>query len=262
MQVDFRSVGPSTGSVQTLVAAGDLPMLLARIHRDSEVDEQIKITAEFLGSPLVGAADTPPSLESLLEGGGFSVIQRGDGPDHQIPGDNVTTVTRLRSLPDYVDANLRVLICGLNPSLHSADLKVGFGRAGIRFWPAALASGLVTIDRDPVDALLTHRIGMTDMVKRASTKADSVTRDEYRSGLHRLDGLCSWLRPTVVCMVGLAGWRSATDRKAVAGRQQQRLGGSVVYVMPSTSGLNAHSSLADLTAHLGAATALADTELR
>jgi hypothetical protein len=59
-------------------------------------------------------------------------------------------------------------------------------------------------------------------------------------------------------MVGLAGWRAAVDRKAVAGVQPEPFGGRPVYVMPSTSGLNAHSRLDDLADHLRAAAALAD----
>ncbi len=65
------------------------------------------------------------------------------------------------------------------------------------------------------------------------------------------------LLPEVV-MVGLAGWRAAVDRKAVAGVQAEPFGGRPVYVMPSTSGLNASSRLEDLTAHLASAAALAD----
>jgi hypothetical protein len=60
-----------------------------------------------------------------------------------------------------------------------------------------------------------------------------------------------------VCLVGLAGWRTAVDRRASAGWQDRRLGDSPVYVMPSTSGLNATSSLDDLVGHLRLATALA-----
>ncbi|MCB1016522.1 MAG: hypothetical protein KDB10_15640, partial [Acidimicrobiales bacterium] len=49
----------------------------------------------------------------------------------------------------------------------------------------------------------------------------------------------------------------AVDRRAVAGLQPEGLGAVPAYVMPSTSGLNAHSSLDDLTGHLRAAAALA-----
>ena len=56
-----------------------------------------------------------------------------------------------------------------------------------------------------------------------------------------------------MAVVGLAGWRAAVDRKAVVGWQDRNLGPSPVYVLPSTSGLNAGTSLDDLVAHLRAA---------
>ena len=66
----------------------------------------------------------------------------------------------------------------------------------------------------------------------------------------RLERLAGWLAPAAICFVGLAGWRAAVDRRAVAGPQPDGLGGVPVYVMPSTSGVNGHSSLAELTEHL------------
>ena len=96
---------------------------------------------------------------------------------------------------------------------------------------------------------------MTDLVKRATPRADALTRDEYRSGLERLERLCAWLEPRAVCVVGLAGWRAAVDRKATPGWQDRPLGGRPVYVMPSTSGLNAATTLDDLTEHLRRASA-------
>ncbi len=61
-----------------------------------------------------------------------------------------------------------------------------------------------------------------------------------------------------MCFLGLAGWRAAVDRTAVAGAQEQTLGGVPVYVMPNPSGLNAHDTVASLAAHLRAAVALAE----
>jgi TDG/mug DNA glycosylase family protein len=90
-------------------------------------------------------------------------------------------------------------------------------------------------------------------VKRATRRADEVTADEYRAGVARVERLCSWLRPGVLIVVGLAGWRAAVDRRAAAGWQPTGLGGVPVYLLPSTSGLNASSRLADLTEHLRAA---------
>lgn len=56
--------------------------------------------------------------------------------------------------------------------------------------------------------------------------------------------------PQAICFVGLDGWRRVRDRHAVAGWVTGGFGGRPAYLMPSTSGLNAHCNLADLTAHL------------
>jgi TDG/mug DNA glycosylase family protein len=58
-----------------------------------------------------------------------------------------------------------------------------------------------------------------------------------------------WLQPSVVCIVGLSGWRAAVDRRAVAGRQIEPMGSTIVYVMPNPSGLNAHSTVESLADH-------------
>ena len=48
-----------------------------------------------------------------------------------------------RTLADTVGDGMRLLICGVNPSLFSADVGIGYGRPGNRFWSAALAAGIV-----------------------------------------------------------------------------------------------------------------------
>jgi TDG/mug DNA glycosylase family protein len=156
---------------------------------------------------------------------------------------------------------MRLLVCGVNPAIYSADAGVGYARPGNRFWAAALAGGLVGRDRDPRHALIEHGVGMTDFVKRATRTAAEVTTEEYRLGFARVERLTRWLRPGAVCFVGLSGWRAAVNRRAVAGLQPEGIGGRPAYVMPSTSGLNARTPLAELTEHLVGAAALAgDTD--
>lgn len=200
---------------------------------------------------------SPRRLIDVIVGAGF----RREGPTVSGPDGRVVTVARTRTLPDRVAPDLRVLMCGLNPSVYSADVGTGFARPGNRFWPAALAAGLVGTDRDPTDALRRHGIGMTDLVKRATPRADVLRTEEYRSGLARVTRLCWWMNPAVVCFVGLSGWRAAVDRHASAGWQPTSLGASAVYVMPSTSGLNAHATLAALTDHLRTAAAGPDARI-
>ena len=187
-------------------------------------------------------------LHDLLVGAGFEPDELGLAATDRASaqGRVVARARRARTLPDTVGSGMRLLICGLNPSLYAADAGVGFARPGNRFWPAALAAGLVTVDRDPDHALRHHGIGMTDLVKRATVAADELTTAEYRTGLARVERLVRWLRPGGVCFVGLAGWRAAVDRRAQPGPQPEGLAGVPVYVMPSTSGLNARTSLNEL----------------
>ena len=223
------------------LAIDELPLALAELHRDLPV-----------GAPVNCPFPTPPddrTLDDLFTGAGFTDVRfEGEAP-------RVVRAVRARTLPDTVGPGMRLLVCGLNPSLHAADAGVGFFTPGNRFWPAALAAGLASRDRDPWDALRSHRMGMTDLVKRATTRADELTADEYRAGWARVDRLGRRLRPEAVCMVGLTGWRTVVDRRALAGWQPCTLGDRPVYVMPSTSGLNAHARPADILAHLRAALA-------
>ncbi len=237
-----------------------LPLALAELHRALTVGGPVALT--FLSGDGEGALpddDFPgrffaqwrsERLADVLVGAGFAVERcEGSLQDEWIR----VRARRARTLADTVGPDMRLLICGLNPSVFSADVGVAFARPGNRFWPAALAAGLVSRDRDARRALEHDAIGMTDLVKRATARADELTAGEYRDGLARVERLVGWLRPAAVCFVGLAGWRAAVDRRAVAGPQGDPFGGVPAYVMPSTSGLNARVTPTELAAHLRAA---------
>lgn len=239
-----------------------LPLALADLHRSLELGAPIDLqvlAGEYEGSALpsddVGGrffcAWEPSRLRDVTTGAGFEIEAMEEEEE-------VVRVRgrRMRTLPDFVGPGMKVLVVGLNPSLFAADAGVGYARPGNRFWPAALVSGLVTRDRDPWHALRAHGIGMTDLVKRATSAASDIRPQEYRDGLERIERLVRWLRPKAVCMVGLSGWRAAMDARAPAGPQEAKLGGRPVYLMPSTSGANAHTSASELAGHLRAATAM------
>jgi TDG/mug DNA glycosylase family protein len=194
------------------------------------------------------------ALRDLLVGAGFDVDAvdvKGEGMPRLAIG-----AVRLRTLSDTVGPDMRLLVCGLNPSIYSADAGVGYARPGNRFWPALRLAGVSDIDRDAHRLLRDDRIGITDLVKRPTVAAAELRTDEYRAGLARIDRLCRLLTPAAVCFVGLAGWRAAVDRRATVGWQDRRLGdGTPAYVMPSTSGLNARTPLAALAEHLATAAA-------
>ena len=160
-------------------------------------------------------------LLDVLEGAGFDVAWIDDLPTSRDGiSDHLVGAVRARTLPDTVAPGLRLLVCGLNPSLHAADAGVGFHTANNRFWPAALAAGVVSRVRDPFHALSVDQVGMTDLVKRATPRASELTSEEYRDGMRRLERLCAWLQPAAVCVVGLAGCarRSTVERRPVPNR--------------------------------------------
>jgi TDG/mug DNA glycosylase family protein len=191
----------------------------------------------------------PERLRDVVEGAGFEIDAFVDDGEEWID----VEATRARMLPDTVGPGMGLLLVGLNPSLFTADAGVGFARPGNRFWPAALAAGLVTRTHDPGDALRSHGIGMTNLVRRATPRADELTRAEYEAGAERVRRLVAWLQPAAICFVGITGYRAAVDRKAQLGWQPSAFGGVPTYVMPNTSGLNAHAKPADFAAHLRAA---------
>lgn len=216
-----------------------LPVRLAHLHWATAVGEVVELHV---------AGDRPanaPPLDDLVIGAGF--VPRGQG-----------RIERRLSLPDTVGPRMRVLTCGLNPAIYAAERGVGFARGSNRFWRAAVASGLVTRERDPLHALTAHGVGMTDLVKRATIGSSELSRAEYVEGAERLERLVRWLRPRVVAFVGLEGWRAAVDRAAQPGVQTRTIGGRPAYVLPSTSGLNAHVRLDDLVDHLRVVRAIAD----
>ncbi len=156
----------------------------------------------------------------------------------------------LRPLANVVGPGMRLLLVGLNPSPTSAATGVAFAHKGNRFWPAALQAGIVTSDRDPLDALETHGVGFTDLVERVTARANELAAHEYITGAARLHDLLVDANPKAVCFVGLTGYRIAIDKHATVGWQPLPFAGVATYVMPNPSGLNARTNVADLAAHL------------
>jgi TDG/mug DNA glycosylase family protein len=268
--VERRIVDVSeAGSGYASIARVRLPSALMELHQRLRVGAPVAMTMRHGSSEGLLADDDFPGriftdwevepLTDVLVGAGFSVEECAvdSAVDSRRSAWIHVRATRARTLPDFVGPDLRLLLCGLNPSEYAADAGVGFARPGNRFWPAALAAGVMTRDRDPRHALAEHGVGMTDLVKRATPRADALAKAEYREGAARLERLVRWLRPQVVVFVGLSGYRAAIDASATAGEQSGGFGGVSAYVMPNPSGINAHVTVDDLAAHLRAAATLA-----
>jgi double-stranded uracil-DNA glycosylase len=164
---------------------------------------------------------------------------------------------RTNTLPDIVAPGLDVLFCGINPGLYSAATGHHFARPGNRFWPALHGSGFTPRLFHPSEqqSLLELGLGVTNLVARATARADELTREELEEGGRILTDLVATNEPRFVAVVGITAYRTAFARpKAVMGPQPERLAAARLWVLPNPSGLNAH--------YQGPALAAAFAELR
>ena len=149
---------------------------------------------------------------------------------------------------DVIAPGLDVLFCGINPGLYSAATGCHFARPGNRFWPALAAAGFTRGVLRPTQRadMLASGLGITNLVARATVSAAELTADEIRAGRPRLERKVRRYRPRAVAVVGIGAYRIAFDRPAAAlGRQPENLAGALLWVLPNTSGLNAHHRPAD-----------------
>ncbi len=146
-------------------------------------------------------------------------------------------------VPDLIAKNLIVLFAGINPGLYTAAIGRHFGRPGNRFWPALYGAGFTPRLFSPFEnaRLLDLKFGITNIVERATARADELTADELRAGAQRLEAKVKRWRPTVVAFVGIGPYRIVSGVKdAHVGLQPNLFGGSHAWVLPNPSGLNAH----------------------
>ena len=98
---------------------------------------------------------------------------------------------------------LKLLFVGINPGLWTAATQTHFAHPVNRFYPALLEAGIIERPIDPAAGMtdadrehLTSRgIGITNVVRRATARADELTDDELRAGGEQLVALVERVRP-------------------------------------------------------------------
>src|SRR4051794_16190208 len=146
---------------------------------------------------------------------------------------------RGKTVPDLIAFGLRALFCGINPSLYSAAVGHHFARPGNRFWPALHAAGLTDRVLRPHEerTLLSCGFGITNIVDRATARADELSAEELIAGGLRLEAKVRRQKPAVLAVLGVTAYRSAFDRpRAVLGRQAETIAGAAIWVLPNPSG--------------------------
>jgi len=160
-------------------------------------------------------------------------------------------MTELPPVPDLIGPDLRLLFVGINPSIMSAETGFHFAHPVNRFYPALRRAGILSDDAltpaQAAPALVERGVGITNLVTRASARADELDDDELRTGRIRLERFVAEHHPRVVAVAGITAYRTAFgERRARPGRQDANLGDAELWVVPNPSGLNAHATIATL----------------
>ena len=155
-----------------------------------------------------------------------------------------------KTLPDVIAKNLRVLFCGINPGLYTAAVGHHFARPGNRFWPALYKSGFTDRLLSPFDEreLLSHNLGITNVVSHATASASEVTKEDFVRGGRTLRRKVRRYRPRIVAILGIEAYRKAFGQLEVQiGEQDETIGEARLWVLPNPSGLNANYQLKDFS---------------
>lgn len=147
-----------------------------------------------------------------------------------------------KAIPDVIAPGLDVVFVGINPSLWSGAVGLHFARPGNRFWRALHEAGFTDRLLSPYEGreLLKRRIGVTNLVNRATASADELDLADFRRGARRISAKVRRYRPKVVAFVGMGAYRVAFGRpRARGGRQEEQLAGATIWVLPNPSGRTA-----------------------
>jgi TDG/mug DNA glycosylase family protein len=198
------------------------------------------------------------------------------------PGKAELDAARGRAIGDVLPRAgepIAVLFCGINPSLYSGATGHHFARPGNRFWPALHRSGCTDRQLAPheQDLLPSYGLGITNLVDRATARADELSEAELRAGGERLAALVARVSPRYVAVAGVTAYRIAFgSRRTSIGPQPGTLGPAIlgacseplrllhspagasevtgfrtsVWLLPNPSGLNASWTLDRIAAEL------------
>ncbi len=144
-------------------------------------------------------------------------------------------------IPDVLAPGLRVLFCGINPGRVSAAAQAHFANPRNDFWRLLHAAGFTPRQLEPAEQfeLLTYGIGVTNAAARTTPGSGDLRRTDFAGSAERLGRLAAELRPAWIGFVGKEAYRGVFNERPQLGEQERRLGGTRLFVLPSTSPANA-----------------------
>ena len=145
------------------------------------------------------------------------------------------------AVPDVLAPGLSAVFCGINPGRVSAEAGAHFANPRNDFWRLLHAAGFTPRALEPAEqwALLDYGCGLTNAAYRTTAGSGDLRRSDFEGSDERLERLALELRPRAIGFVGKEAYRGAFRERPELGLQEQRLGETLLFVLPSTSPANA-----------------------
>jgi mismatch-specific thymine-DNA glycosylase len=150
--------------------------------------------------------------------------------------------TMQQDVPDYLRLGLKLVIVGINPGRRSGATGHHYAYPGNHFWPLLYLSGLLP---EPLTYLEDNRamefdIGLTNLCHRTTREAGELTPAELARGAVELREKLLLYQPRVACFNGMGIYEAFSgQRKVRPGIQQEQIGDTLAFVVPSSSGRTA-----------------------
>lgn len=140
-------------------------------------------------------------------------------------------------LPDLLQPQLKIVFCGTAPGTVSARRGAYYANPGNAFWPTLFEVGLTPhrIPPEQFPSIAQYGLGLTDLAKHVYG-ADSVLkkadfgRDELRKKILHY-------APNILAFTSKRAGQEFLGGKVLCGLQAEKIGSTLLFVLPSPSGL-------------------------
>lgn len=139
-------------------------------------------------------------------------------------------------LPDVLKPDLKVVFCGTAAGKRSALVGAYYAKPGNQFWDVLHKVGLTPYRLRPqeYERVVEWKLGLTDLCKDHCGMDSGLTASDLgQAALCEKVKACS---PRILAFTGKRAGRIALGRHVEYGMQQESIGHTLIYVLPSTSG--------------------------
>ena len=150
-------------------------------------------------------------------------------------------MAQVSAVPDVLAPGLDVVFCGINPGRRSAAAGAHFANPRNDFWRLLAGAGLTPRRLHPSEQheLVRYGFGLTNAAARTTPGSADLRRADFAGAAERLERIARELGPRGIAFVGKAAYEGAFRERSDLGLQPRRLGGTWLFVLPSTSPANA-----------------------